>query len=70
MRIQSIAVDEDIQYSFPSPEEIRNLPLPENTLANISLTSLFLAGEGSTSVTVSSVLFTTLQMFLPPSTGS
>ena len=43
LRIQSIAVDEDIQYSCPSLEEIRNLPFPENTLANISLTSLFLA---------------------------
>ena len=52
MRIQSIAVDEDIQYSFPSPEEIRNLPLPENTLANISLTSLFLAGKNNDQMAV------------------
>ena len=90
LRAQSISVDEGTQYSFPSPEEIRNLALPNATLANISLTASFLAeraagnsykpklptfqnqlysGTGSMSVVVASVLFATLQTFLPPTSS-
>jgi hypothetical protein len=73
LRAQSIAVDENTDYSFPSPKEIVNLALPNDTLANISLSSSFLAqraaGQRSMSVVVASVLFATLQSFLPPSTS-
>ena len=47
LRAQSIAVNETTQYSFPSPEEIRNLALPNATLANISLTPSFLAARAA-----------------------
>ena len=89
LRAQSIAVNKTTQYSFPSPEEIRNLALPNATLANISLTPSFFAAraagkfcirilhhiiqynvcadQGSMSVVVASVLFATLQTFLPRS---
>jgi hypothetical protein len=69
LRAQRIAVNEDTRYSFPSPVEVKNLALPNATLANISLTPSFLAeraaGQDSMSVVVASVLFATLQTFLP-----
>ena len=37
LRAQSIAVDEDTSYSFPSQQEIMQLTLPNDSLANISL---------------------------------
>ena len=43
LRAQSIVVNEGTRYSFPCPEEVKNLALPNATLANISLTSSFLA---------------------------
>ena len=37
LRAQSIAVDEDTEYSFPSQQEIMQLTLPNSSLATISL---------------------------------
>ena len=43
LRAQAVVVEEDTRYSFPSPEEIKDLALPDATLANISLSPSFLA---------------------------
>jgi hypothetical protein len=71
LRAQSIAVDEDTEYSFPSQQEIMQLTLPNSSLANISLPPDLLAerAAGQGSVVVASVLFTTLQSFLPTSSS-
>ena len=42
LRAQSIAVDENTEYSFPSMREISQLSLPNASLANISLPSALL----------------------------
>ena len=43
LRAQSIAVDEDTEYSFPSQQERMQLTLPNSALADISLSSAILA---------------------------
>ena len=47
LRAQSISVNEDIQYSFPSQQEIMQLTLPNSTLANISLSPEFIADSAA-----------------------
>ena len=47
LRAQSISVDEDTEYMFPSEREIMNLALPNSTLASISLSPEFIAGQAA-----------------------
>ena len=49
LRVQSIAVDEDTEYSFPSQQEIMQLTLPNSALADISLSSAIIP-ESATSI--------------------
>lgn len=37
LRAQSVAVDDETEYSFPSQQEIMQLTLPPAALANVSL---------------------------------
>ena len=43
LRAQSVAVDEETEYSFPSQQEIMQLTLPPAANANISLDPSILA---------------------------
>ena len=43
LRVQSVAVDEETEYSFPSQQEIMQLTLPPAANANISLDPSILA---------------------------
>ena len=47
LRAQSIAVGEDVDYSFPSREEVMQLSLPMASLANVSLPSALLEERAS-----------------------
>ena len=89
LRAQSIAVDNNESYAFPSMREVADLSLPNGSLASISIPSSLLeeraSGKvygnthrshnvnrnttGRMSVLVASVLFTTIQAFLPTSSS-
>ena len=57
LRAQSIAVDENTEYSFPSMTEIAGLSLPNASLANISLPSALLAGRSNGELIVTPIIY-------------
>ena len=40
-------MDDNTEYMFPSEQEIMNLALPNSTLASISLSPEFIAGQAA-----------------------
>ena len=64
LRVQALTVEEDTQYSFPSPEELKGLALPNATLANISISPSFLAQEPSGEKRYSTMFFMSIASFV------